>query len=261
MIELFARGGARKRTVTFVDSLNIALKRLILASRFPSRFLDPITQLLKMGEFLRAGNLRGSVKVADRYQLYALIQSKLQPNAPIDYLEFGVFEGTSIRSWVEANRHSESRFYGFDTFEGLPERWRQNATYALPAGYFSTHGIPPDIRDSRVRWVKGMFQETLEGFAATYQPRNRLILHFDADLYTSTLCALAVMNRFLVPGTVLIFDEFDSVTGEFRAFCDYSASFRKKFVTLGHCGEFCEQVAFLVDGPLGNLCTSVSVRA
>lgn len=235
-----------KRTVSFIDRLNIALKRLILASRVPSRFVDPVTQLLKVGEFLRAGNLCGSVPVADRYQLYARILEEISADAPIDYVEFGVFEGASIRWWVEANHHPESRFYGFDTFEGLPEAWRQNATYALPAGYFSTQGIPPDIGDSRVQWVKGMFQNTLEGFTATYQPRHRLIVHLDADLYSSTLYALAVMNRFLVPGTVLIFDEFDSVTGEFRALCDYSTSFRKKFVALGHCGEFYEQVAFVV---------------
>ena len=232
--------------MTLLDRWYIALKRLILASRFPSRLLDPVTQLLKMGEFVRAGNLRGSIRAAGRYQLYARIHGDLPAGSPIDYLEFGVFQGASIRWWVEANRHPESRFYGFDTFEGLPEAWRQNATHALPAGHFSTRGVPPDIDDSRVQWVKGMFQDTLEGFAATYRPRNRLIVHLDADLYSSTLFALAAMNRFLAPGTILIFDEFDSVTGEFRALCDYAASFRKKFAALGHCGEFYEQVAFVV---------------
>jgi hypothetical protein len=229
----------------FIDRLNIVLKRLILASRVPSRFVEPATQLLKVGEFLRAGNLRGSVEAGDRYKLYARIQETLG-DVPIDYVEFGVFKGASIRWWVEANRQPESRFFGFDTFEGLPEAWRQNATHELPAGYFSTLGVPPDIGDSRVQWVKGMFQDTLEGFAASYQSRNRLILHLDADLYSSTLYALAVMNRFLAPGTVLIFDEFDSATGEFRALCDYAASFRKKFAALGHCGEFYAQVVFVV---------------
>ncbi len=235
--------------MSFIDRLNIALKRTILASRIPSRLIEPATQLLKMGEFLRAGNLRGSIEAADRYKLYARIQAEFLRDAPIDYVEFGVFKGASIRWWVEANQHSESRFYGFDSFEGLPEAWRLNASFAVPAGYFSTQGIPPDIGDSRVHWVKGMFQDTLEGFAAAYRPRNRLVLHLDADLYSSTLYALAAMNRFLVPGTILIFDEFDNVTGEFRAFADYSASFRKKFVALGHCGEFYAQAAFVLAEP------------
>ena len=91
-----------------------------------------------------------------------------------------------------------------------------------------------------------MFQDTLEGFAASFHPRNRLILHLDADLYSSTLYSLAVMNRFLAPGTVLFFDEFDSLTGEFRAWCDYLASFRKKASALAHCGEFYMQAAFMI---------------
>jgi O-methyltransferase len=159
--------------VTLINRLNITLKRLILASRVASRFAEPVTQLLKMGEFLRTGNLR-SIASADRYQLYARIQEELVGDAPIDYLEFGVFQGASIRWWLEANRRPESQFYGFDTFEGLPESSRQNATYSLPAGYFSTQGITPDFGDSRVRWV--MFQDTLEGFTAAYKPCNRLIL-------------------------------------------------------------------------------------
>jgi hypothetical protein len=232
--------------MTFIDRLNIALKRLILASKFPSAIVEPVTQLLKAGEFLRSGSLGDSIAVADRYKLYALIQSELLDDAPVDYVEFGVFKGASIRWWTEANQQRESRFYGFDTFEGLPEAWRQNVTYVLPAGHFSTQGIPPDIGDSRVKWVKGMFQDTLEGFAAAYQPRNRLILHLDAGMYGSTLFALAVMNRFVSPGTILIFDELDCVTGEFRAFCDYSASFRKKLVAFGHCGKFYAHVAFVV---------------
>ncbi len=230
----------------FIDRVNIALKRLILVSRVPSRFAEPVTQLLKMGEFLRKSNLRTSVASANRYQLYARIQEELVGDAPIDYLEFGVFKGASIRWWTEANHRPESQFYGFDTFEGLPESWRMNASYSLPAGHFSTQGVTPNLDDQRVRWVKGMFQDTLEGFSAAYQPRNRLILHLDADLYSSTLYTLAVMNQFLTPGTVLIFDEFDSVTGEFKAFCDYLASFRKTAVAFGHCGEFYEQAAFVI---------------
>ena len=49
----------------------------------------------------------------DLYQHIALLT-----DGPIDYLEFGVWQGASIRSWLELNRHPDSRFVGFDTFEG-----------------------------------------------------------------------------------------------------------------------------------------------
>jgi len=39
-------------------------------------------------------------------------------------LEFGVWQGESTRFFAGLNRSPSSRFYGFDSFEGLPEDWR-----------------------------------------------------------------------------------------------------------------------------------------
>ena len=85
-----------------------------------------------------------------------------RPDPPILFLEFGVFEGNSIRRWAKLNSHPESRFVGFDSFEGLPTKWRQR-----PAGHFSTGGQPPDIDDPRVSFVKGWFHDTVPGFLDT----------------------------------------------------------------------------------------------
>jgi O-methyltransferase len=89
---------------------------------------------------------------------------------PIDYLEFGVYKGNSIREWMRLNQHTESRFFGFDTFTGLPENW----TYSMKKGAFSAGGNIPVIEDSRVKMVKGLFQNSLRPFLKTFIRVQRL---------------------------------------------------------------------------------------
>lgn len=143
----------------------------------------------------------------------------------IDYLEFGVHEGHSILHWARANISPGSRFFGFDSFEGLPETW--NAAY--PKGHFNTAGCTPPTQDPRVVFIKGLFQDTLTDFLATYATGARsLVVHVDCDLYTSALYCLTKLDPLMSHGTIVIFDEFGDVQHEFRAFNDYLASYRRR---------------------------------
>jgi O-methyltransferase len=154
--------------------------------------------------------------------------------ARIDYLELGVHQGHSILHWAGRNLNPGSRFYGFDTFTGLPDHW--SARY--PKGHFDTGGRTPQTEDPRVRFVKGMFQDSLPPFLGTYQPQGRLILHNDCDLYSSTLFCLTTLDRVLKPGSIVIFDEFGDVLHEFRAFHDYLAGYRRQFRVLSSHDDF-----------------------
>lgn len=58
-----------------------------------------------------------------RFELFKYIFDKFDLSGQIDYLEFGVAYGRTFKWWTENNLNSESRFHGFDTFEGLPEDW------------------------------------------------------------------------------------------------------------------------------------------
>ncbi len=90
-------------------------------------------------------------------------------------------------------------------------------------------GIPPEIDDPRVRLVAGWFQQSLPRFLESYRPLNRLVVHNDSDLYSSTLYCLVRMDAVMPPGTLVIFDEFDDVFHEYRALSDYAAAYRRPY--------------------------------
>jgi O-methyltransferase len=157
---------------------------------------------------------------------------------PIDFLEFGVFRGESLRKWCGLNSQPESRFFGFDSFEGLPEDWIPG----WPKGTFSIGGKPPDSRDPRVQFVVGWFQESLPPFLASFKPQNQIVIHSDCDLYSSTLYCLTTINRFLPRGTIIIFDDFHDPIHEYRALSDYSSAYRRNFRIVAATAKFRQAV-------------------
>lgn len=182
----------------------------------------------------RANPCLGQPASAGRGAFYATIDQECRLGGPIDYLEFGVYQGESIRWWAQRNEHAESRFVGFDSFEGLPEDWNK----AMPKGHFSTEGRTPQIDDPRVSWQAGWFNETLLPFLEGFQARERLVLHLDADLYSSTLYVLTTMARYLRVDDVLIFDEFSDVVHEYRALVDFCAAFPITFEAVAHHANY-----------------------
>jgi O-methyltransferase len=192
-------------------------------------------------EFVRLRRSVGSMAGApDRRILHTTVSGHLGPG-PVDYLEFGVWRGESLQLWAQLNQSPDTRLFGFDTFEGLPENWG-----AIPKGTFSLQGQVPELSDRRIRLIKGLFQKTLYPFLASYHRASRVVVHVDCDLYTSTLFCLALMDRFLRRGDVLIFDDFYSLDHEFDAFLDYSRSFYRELKPLA-AASYCAHIAFTIE--------------
>jgi O-methyltransferase len=208
----------------------ISPKRLLAGALFPrySRFIDKLNRNALFLDFARANT--ATPLYEGRLEMFDDVIGRIG-DGPIDYLEFGVWKGESIRYWSGKNAHPDSRFFGFDTFTGLPEDWDFR-----PAGTFNVEGHVPTFDDRRVSFVAGLFQRTLPDFLADFQPHNRLVLHLDADLYSATMYVLARLHHLITPGTILIFDEFGDVQHEFRAYHDYVASHIRECRTL--CGSF-----------------------
>jgi hypothetical protein len=175
--------------------------------------------------------------------MYSYLQKSILNDGPVDFLEFGVADGASLRSWCGLNLHPSSQFFGFDSFIGLPEDW--SPTH--PKGTFDRNGVPPEIDDPRVRFCVGWFQDSLPPFIESYEPSNRVVIHNDSDLYSSTLYTLTMTQKFISNDTIIIFDEFFGVLHEYKAFVDYSVAYGKHFKIVAATKGF-DQVAVMPAG-------------
>ncbi len=168
-----------------------------------------------------------------RFEIYRHILDNEVKNSEIDYFEFGVSKGISFKWWTSEHKNSSSRFFGFDTFTGLPEDWGP-----LKAGSMSNGNEPPKIDGTRHSFYQGVFQDTLYKFLDTYEPGKKRILLMDADLYSSTLFVLTSISRYLKSGDIIIFDEFNVPLHEFKAFYDWSTTFYINYEVIAEVNNY-----------------------
>ena len=146
-------------------------------------------------------------------------KNTISKESAINFVEFGVWTGESLRFFINKNKNVNSRFIGLDTFEGIPEKWGP-----YDAGSWSANGKIPDISDKRVHFVKGLFQVSWEEAQSLISKNmeNEIFVNYDADIYSATLFALTKMDIFK-RSYYAIFDEFFG--HESKAFYDYLTSY------------------------------------
>jgi hypothetical protein len=181
------------------------------------------------------------------------------------FLEFGVFQGDSLRVILRELSGSGYTIDAFDSFDGLPEAWEIESPHPLasaPRGTFDLHhpaGVEdPGVEDRSalhalllgqavpevegVQLHVGLFNATLPLFLNTHQGDGGdgdgddmrpfvAFAHIDCDLHSSTRYVLNALSALVVPGTVLQFDELIGwpgwqTRGEFRALQESALRFR-----------------------------------
>lgn len=173
-----------------------------------------------------ARDLRGRAELLE----FALAEAT-QPGL---VLELGVFRGESLRFIAQ---RTDGPVHGFDSFEGLPEDW----THSQKKGRFSLDGKVPQFDEPNVRIHAGLFGDTLPSFLAA-NPEPVRFLHVDCDLYTSTAEALGLLASRLVPGSVILFDEYLNFPGwrqhEYRAFQEFVSAHGVAYRYLGFASKY-----------------------
>lgn len=116
-------------------------------------------------------------------------------------IEFGVYSGYSL----EIIAH-KMPVIGLDSFEGLPEDWREG----FPKGKFKKTDYLPHTPGAMI--LPGMFDTTLLNLRKVGLP-NLGLVHIDCDLYSSTITALEGVLPYIGPGTYVVFDEYHGYSG------------------------------------------------
>jgi len=172
-----------------------------------------------------------------RWALFDSMIKKSKKDRP--FYEFGVWRGESFKYLINTFKKG----YGFDTFEGLPEDWHHEKQ-----GTYSADGGIPNIDGGT--FIAGKFEDTLPTFFA----ESRLvasIINFDADLYSSTLCALNYSKSVIDKDTILIFDEFITNTNweqdEYKALNEFCSNNNLSYEVLA-VSYFTMQVAVKLIG-------------
>lgn len=193
---------------------------------------------------------------SDVHNLMVAAQLALQTFGPKALvLDLGTGVGKSANTL--ASIFAQSYVYTFDSFEGLPEQWHRKGGVDFDKGIFSIKGAGADHQTNKqlpiflydnVHAIRGPIEETLPAFADVLEkkPINGKIstqialLHIDTDLYSSAKTALTVLEKYIGPRTILVFDEFYAVPGfleeqykgEYAAFCEFIKATRHYFAPL-----------------------------
>lgn len=163
-------------------------------------------------------------------------------------IDLGVFRGASTFTWAKlceifCPTDVRKVVYGFDTFAGFPSLSQEDgqpdaAQDVVAGGYFGGAGVEADLRQAaaamdedrhlahrpRIEFVVGDVCATIPSFVERKGNGLRIaLLNLDVDLYEPTRVALEHFVPQMVPGGIIVLDEYavDTFGGESKAVDEY----------------------------------------
>ena len=171
-------------------------------------------------------------KFVGQYELY---KSVAHLNA--DIIEFGVFKGASLIRFAAfrqaLGKENDSKIIGFDAFGEFP---RTNLGYDHDHAFItkfekeSGDGLhKSQLSDlittkgyKNIELIDGNVFTTLPLFLEQNHDLKVSLLHLDLDVFEPTKLVLDLLVKHVVPGGIIVFDDYDSVLGETIAANDFA---------------------------------------
>ncbi len=191
-----------------------------------SYLFRPICKILTQDALIELKGAMNEIEnkaIANR-RFYAIMQATeylLGAKIDGDYLEFGVFEGSTFRFAYKnlSPYFDEMKFYAFDSFEGLPEpRGIDNikgySSNFNKGDFFCTEQKFKKLLESdgvemkKISIIKGWFDDTLRNKKENYGVRSISLAYIDSDFYESTVPVLEFITPRLEEGSLIIFDDW-----------------------------------------------------
>ena len=165
-------------------------------------------------------------KILNHLEIYRKITT-----IPGDILEFGVYKGTSLmrlfafRELLE--NEASRRIIGFDAFGSFPKDISLDSDLAFVDMFEEVGGDGISLEDltrciefknyRNYELVKGNINETLPKWIKDHPEKRFSLIHIDVDVYEPTKTILEHAYNKLLPGGILMLDDYGTVEGETRA--------------------------------------------
>ena len=144
-----------------------------------------------------------------------------------DYLEFGVFTGSSFCHSIRCHQKVaylnssilETKFFGFDSFMGFGVIEEDDKHSFYTDENFDTDFSKVERRvrrvakDTKFSLVQGFFSDSLAAGPSSFGIEKARIIFVDSDTYTSSHEALVFCERIVQLGTFIVLDDFYSYKG------------------------------------------------
>ncbi|CEN81160.1 TylF/MycF/NovP-related O-methyltransferase [Paraclostridium sordellii] len=182
-------------------------------------------------------------KQLTQYELYKKIV-----NIPGEVLEFGVYKGASIirfATYRELLENTYSRkIIGFDIFEEFPKTDNDDDNKFIQrfeeqgGNGISKEALEDFIKHKKINnieLIKGNVFDTLDEFLEKNKQIKISLLHLDLDVYKPTKFILEKLYERMIPGGIIVFDDYGTVKGATDAIDEFLKEKNKKIEKLSLC--------------------------
>ena len=157
-----------------------------------------------------------------------------------DYLEFGIYKGSSFIHSINAYRKNKRilsstinrSFFGFDSFKGFGNISKIDQHPFYKDMNFSTdfkkteNRIKKSAKKISFKIINGYFEDTLKFSPKKYGINKAAIIFCDTDTYTGSKNIFNFISKITIVGTYFILDDYfsykgDENKGSYKAFKDF----------------------------------------